>query len=191
MLCYYVTDQVNQSAYTLDAAKSMIVTSSLIGIGRETVLPGRMEQLLRRPLAEGGEGTVEEDQGQAGPHRRHEPWQVLRLEGSHVRGRRNGLQSLGLGHGIQGDGPAARPPGGGLPFAVVRLPQGHGTEQTGRVGGDGQPVRHVRRLRERLPGVRPDQRREGHRPGQAAHGQGHGPRARRSPGSTPTGPSCA
>jgi len=33
LLCYYVTDQVNQSAYTLDAAKSMIVTSSLIGIG--------------------------------------------------------------------------------------------------------------------------------------------------------------
>ncbi len=33
LLCYYVTDQVNQSVYTLDAAKSMIATSSLIGLG--------------------------------------------------------------------------------------------------------------------------------------------------------------
>lgn len=33
LLCYYLTDQVNQSLYTLDAAKSMIVTSSLIGLG--------------------------------------------------------------------------------------------------------------------------------------------------------------
>lgn len=33
LLCYYLTDQVNQSAYTLDAAKSMVVTSSLIGLG--------------------------------------------------------------------------------------------------------------------------------------------------------------
>jgi FAD/FMN-containing dehydrogenase/ferredoxin len=33
LLCYYLTDQVNQSAYTLDAAKSMVVTSSLIGMG--------------------------------------------------------------------------------------------------------------------------------------------------------------
>lgn len=33
LLCYYLTDQVNESAYTLDAAKSMVVTSSLIGLG--------------------------------------------------------------------------------------------------------------------------------------------------------------
>jgi len=33
LLCYYLTDQVNQSLYTLDAAKSMVVTSSLIGLG--------------------------------------------------------------------------------------------------------------------------------------------------------------
>jgi FAD/FMN-containing dehydrogenase/ferredoxin len=33
LLCYYLTDQSNQSAYTLDAAKSMVVTSSLIGLG--------------------------------------------------------------------------------------------------------------------------------------------------------------
>lgn len=33
LLCYYLTDQVNQSLYTLDAAKSMFVTSSLIGLG--------------------------------------------------------------------------------------------------------------------------------------------------------------
>ncbi|MCG7844332.1 MAG: FAD-binding oxidoreductase, partial [Methanomassiliicoccales archaeon] len=33
LLCYYLTDQVNQSLYTLDAAKSMVVTSSLMGLG--------------------------------------------------------------------------------------------------------------------------------------------------------------
>ncbi len=33
LLCYYLTDQANQSLYTLDAAKSMIVTSSLMNLG--------------------------------------------------------------------------------------------------------------------------------------------------------------
>ncbi len=33
LLCYYLTDQSNQSLYTLDAAKSMVVTSALIGLG--------------------------------------------------------------------------------------------------------------------------------------------------------------
>jgi FAD/FMN-containing dehydrogenase/NAD-dependent dihydropyrimidine dehydrogenase PreA subunit len=33
LLCYYLTDQTNQSLYTLDAAKSMIVTSSLMELG--------------------------------------------------------------------------------------------------------------------------------------------------------------
>jgi len=33
LLCYYLTDQMNQSLYTLDAAKSMVVTSALIELG--------------------------------------------------------------------------------------------------------------------------------------------------------------